>query len=327
MVIVVWLAAVVGLSGCTDGDAASDELPGVDATPTITTTIPPLGMILRPLARGRADVQVLLGPGDSPHTYEPTPSDVRSVTGSLMLVHVNRHLDGWVTTLPAARIVPLAPLLPSTHRLPMPPADGTDAGGPRALEHGHEQGGPEHGGHEHGDTDPHFWTSPRAVRGVLPAMVDTLCAADPAGCTTYRENADSLSTDLQAIDVQIDAMLRPIRGRSVALSQPFFRYFLSAYGLRVTYIIEPRPAKEPSPRQIARQIQSIRDDGVSVIFTQTQLPDRSARAVADGAGIRTHALDPIGGVPGRSTYRDLLLFNAEQILDALGPEPTPSASR
>jgi ABC-type Zn uptake system ZnuABC Zn-binding protein ZnuA len=322
MVVLVWLVAVVGLSGCTDGDAASGDRPGPDATPTITTTIPPLGMILRPVADGRAEVRVLLGPGDSPHTYEPTPSDVRSVSGSLMLVHVNRHLDGWVTTLPAARVVPLAPLLPATQRLPMPPADGTDDGGPRAAEH-------EHGdhAHEHGDTDPHFWTSPQAVRGVLPALVDTLCAADPAGCTTYRANADSLSTDLQAIDVQIDAMLRPVRGRSVALSQPFFRYFLSAYGVRVTHIIEPRPAKEPSPRQIARQIQSIREEGVPVIFTQAQLPDRSARAVADGAGIPTHSLDPIGGVPGRSTYRDLLLFNAEQILDAIGPEPAPSASR
>ncbi|PEN14434.1 hypothetical protein CRI94_05250 [Longibacter salinarum] len=303
--------------GCTDDEASSELPPGADAKPSITTTIPPLGMILRPLVEGRAEVRVLLDPGQSPHTYEPTPSAVRELSGSLMLVHADEHLDGWVASLPAKQTVALVPLLPEAQRLQMPPAASKD--------HAHAE--ESNGGHEHGEVDPHFWTSPRAVHSLLPALVDTLCTADPGGCATYQMNADSLGTQLEALDVRISTMLKPVEGMHVGLSQPFFRYFLQRYGLHVAEIIEPRPAKEPSPQQLSRQIRQLQGADVRVIFTQAQLPDRSARAVADAAEIATVNLDPIGGVEGRASYAELLEYNATQILNALGPEPTSSPSR
>ena len=312
-VFVVVAVVSVGLlfSGC--GDASSSKsVPGENETPVITTTIPPLGMILEPVAQGRSTVRVLLGPGDSPHTYEPSPSDVRAVSGSLLLMHTDRHLDGWVATLPAERSVALAPMVPSSERLAMPSGDATDS---------------TRAGHDHGEMDPHFWTSPVTVRSILPALADTLCAADPAGCTQYRTNAEAMATDLEALDVQLASLLKPVQGERVVLSQPFFRYFLDRYDLDVADIVEPLPAKEPSPQQISRQIRRLQQNGAHVLFTQTQLPDRSARAVADAADLSTVNLDPIGGVEGRATYEELLFYNAQRILSSLQREPTPASQR
>jgi len=128
------------------------------------------------------------------------------------------------------------------------------------------------------------------------------------------------------LDSQLATMLHPLADTKVALSQPFFQYFLARYGLRVVDIVEPLPAKEPSPRQVSRQIETLQTDGARILFTQAQLPDRSARAVAEGASIPILALDPIGGVDGRSTYPDLLLYNARRMLAELEHAPLPDTS-
>jgi ABC-type Zn uptake system ZnuABC Zn-binding protein ZnuA len=336
---IVILAALlaVGLWGCqsetpSDADRAGDALTRdarADASPSVRfmATIPPVGMILRPVVEGRAQVDVLLGPGDSPHTYDPRPSDVQAVSGSLRLVHVHEHLDGWVTALPAERLT-LAPMVPATRRQAMP-SGRRDHESPRGRSPRDDETQAEGAG-ETGEAtammDPHFWSDPLAVEAMLPALVDALCSADAEGCPTYQANADTFATDLQMLDSELATMLHPLADTKVALSQPFFQYFLARYGLRVIDIVEPLPAKELSPRQVSRQIETLQTDGARILFTQAQLPDRSARAVAEGAGIPILVLDPIGGVEGRSTYPDLLLYNARRMLAELEHAPPPDTS-
>jgi len=326
---IVILAALlaVGLWGCqseTPSDAARAES---RHSIRFTATIPPVGMILRPVVEGRAQVDVLLGPGDSPHTYDPRPSDVQAVSGSLRLVHVHKHLDGWVTALPAERLT-LAPMVPATWRQAMPSGrrghESSRERSPRDEETQAEEA--DETGEATASMDPHFWSDPLAVEAMLPALVDTLCSADAEGCPTYQANADTFATNLQMLDSQLATMLHPLADTKVALSQPFFQYFLARYGLRVVDIVEPLPAKEPSPRQVSRQIETLQTDGARILFTQAQLPDRSARAVAEGASIPILALDPIGGVDGRSTYPDLLLYNARRMLAELEHAPLPDTS-
>jgi zinc transport system substrate-binding protein len=82
-------------------------------------------------------------------------------------------------------------------------------------------------------------------------------------------------------------------------------------------IVEPQPAKGPSPRQIQALVERVRTDSVRVLFTQRQLPPRSAEVLAESAGLSIHTLDPLGGVEGRTTYETLILYNVRQIRAAL----------
>ncbi len=320
------IAVTVLCGGCSDPDPSTrashrESAQATSGETTIVATVPPLGMILAELAKGRASVEVLLAPGASPHTYEPTPSDVRTISNSLMLVHVHENLDGWVASLPAERTLELAPLVPPGQRLSMPSASREEA--PKQD---------EEGGHasQEDDLDPHFWTSPVVVQSMLSPLVDSLCAADAEGCATYRENQSTMVTDLEVLHRRIASMLRPVEGRTVALSQPFFQYFLKEYGFPVAAVIEPHPGKEPSPRRIRQLIQTVRERDASVIFTQAQLPGRSARVISDETGIPTRDLDPLGGGEGRAAYTDFMMYNAREVLSALGPadsEPAPGSSR
>jgi len=162
------------------------------------------------------------------------------------------------------------------------------------------------------------------VTQLLPALADTLCALDTAGCPTYCANADTLATRLSALDGRLEAMLAPVRDAPVMLAQPFFRYFLQRYGPRLVAVVEPQPASEPSPRRIQALARQAREAGVQAILTQHQLPPRSAQAVAEAARIPIQTLDPLGGTGARQTYETLLQHNAQQILGVLEATATSS---
>jgi len=141
--------------------ACSGEEPGTDAQrPHFVTTVPPFEMILERLVDGRGRVERLLEPGVSPHTYDPTPSDLRATTAATALVYGAEVLDGWAADLPASRRLELGAMVPAGARLSF------------------------EGGHGHGAVDPHFWTDPLAVKQLVPVLADTLCAVDPPGCST-----------------------------------------------------------------------------------------------------------------------------------------------
>jgi ABC-type Zn uptake system ZnuABC Zn-binding protein ZnuA len=287
-----WMAPLLALvlTACTSEPAATPE-----SGPRFVTTIPPFAMILEPIVGDQGTVVRLLEPGASPHTHDPRPSDLRAVDGSAAVLYGAEHLDAWAADLPASRHLALVDLLPAPAR--------------RSMANGH-------GGSGHA-VDPHFWTDPLAVRQLLPPLVDSLCAAAPSGCTTYRANADTFATQLGMLAGRLRVMMEPVRDVTVMLAQPFFRYFLHAYGPHLAGVIEPQPGKEPSPRRIQTLTKQIRADSVQAIFTQHQLPPRSAEVVAEAAGVPIHTLDPLGGADGRTSYEALILYNARQIAKAL----------
>jgi zinc transport system substrate-binding protein len=282
-----------------------DESPP-DDRPRFVTTIPPLEMVLRPVVEGRGTVERLLEPGASPHTYDPTPSDLRTVAKATALVYGAEHLDGWAARLPADRRLALVDLLPPSARRPF-------------GEGGH--GGDGHGAGADATIDPHFWTDPLAVKGLLPALADTLCAIDATGCATYRANADSFATALAALDTRLQRMMGPVRETPVLLAQPFFRYFLHRYGPRLVGVVEPRPGTQPTARDLRRLVERARAKGARAVLTQRQLSDQAAAAVAEPTALPLIQLDPLGGVEGRDTYAALLLSNARRLRDTLARTP------
>lgn len=285
------IAVIVGLAACSESPSSEEA-----AAPRFVTTIPPFEMILRPVVKGRGVVDRLVEPGASPHTYDPTPSDLRAASNATALVYGAEHLDGWLANLSGQRRIALLDFVPPNGRLQFE-SDG----------HGSESQ----------TVDPHFWTDPQAVIGLLPPLTDTLCAIDARGCSTYRANADSFATVLSALDARLHTMMQPVRDTPVLLAQPFFRYFLHRYGPRLVGIVEPRPGTEPTPRQLLAITDAARTSGARFILTQQSLSDRTAAAVGDVSSLPLVALDPLGGTEAGTSYAELLLFNAQILGDAL----------
>lgn len=267
-------------------------------TPVYCVTIAPLGAFLSPIVAGRAEIRVLLPPGASPHTYEITPADARAASAARAVVYVDESLDAWAARLDAPARVRLLDGIPHDR-----------------LRH-FEDADTAHDGHGHGTLDPHVWLDISLMQDGLDYLVTELSKLDPEGEATYRKNADSFSAELAQLHQELSASLASLHGRSVIQFHPALYYFLERYGIRTAGVIQHIAGQEPSPKQIKALADLVAAENIEVIITEPQLPDAPVRALSEATGARIAEMDPLGGVPGRMTYADLLRYNAAVLREA-----------
>lgn len=263
--------------------------------PVAAATIPPLADVVARVAGPAWRVETIIPPGGSPHVFEPTPREARLVAPARLVVTVGAGYDGWAARL-ASACASKAALF--------------DAGAAAGVEADDE---PETGAaHAHGGLghDPHWWLSPPLVAKILPALAAELASLDPADAAGYRERATLFSEALARLDAALLEMLRPVSGSSLFTAHNAWAYFADRYGLKVGASIEPVPGREPSPREIRALVLGARREKVRTLFTEPQFPPDVARVVASEAGLSVATVDPIGGVAGRRSYDEILLFNA-----------------
>lgn len=288
------LAVAILIAACQPHEAAPREY---------VATIAPLAQIIRAVTGDRSVVRTLLQPGTSPHTYEPRPSDIRATERALAVFFVDESLDGWAARLPGATKVRALALVPESFRLSF------EADDDRSEEHEHD--------HDHGLYDPHFWGDPLAVKAMLPELVERLSELDPEGTTVYAQNAERFAAKLEQLNRDMDAQMAPLAGVPVVQFHPSWNYFLQRYGLKPGALVEPSPGKEATAQHIAGVAETIKRDGIKAVFTEPQLARRPAEVVAEAGGVPVFELDPLGGVPGRMTYEELIRSNAAVLLEAL----------
>ncbi len=111
-----------------------------------------------------------------------------------------------------------------------------------------------------GEADPHAWQAVPNAKIYVANIRDALIAADPAGATVYRANADAYLTELDALDREVRDMAAkiPLGRRNVISTHYAFGYFAAAYGI---HFIAPQGVSteaEPSARDIASIITQVK---------------------------------------------------------------------
>jgi len=270
--------------------------------PLFLASIAPLGSILSALAGERAEVRVLLPAGASPHAFEPRPSDAVLAQSCSGLVYVDPVLDGWAARLAAPEKIAVLDLVSPAERLPLYIA-------------GTHQEQPD-GASADSAWDPHFWTDPRIVARILPALAADLGRLDPAGADEYQRNAKAFGAELDSLDAELRAQLARYAGEPVVLFHPSMRYFLRAYNLELAAVVEAAPGKEPSPADLAELVSLVRARLIQAIFSEPQLPPQAVEAIAEAAGVKVYVLDPLGTDGNARGYQNMLRDNARTLARA-----------
>jgi zinc transport system substrate-binding protein len=257
----------------------------------VAATIFPLYDIVCQVAGSVAEVVLVLPPGASPHTFEPTPSSVRALSGAGVLFIVGHGLDDWAARL--ARGAGVTRLMP------------VDAG--IALRRPHEIRGP---------VDPHYWLSAPNAKMIARTAGAELARLAPDRRTEIEHSLAVYLARLDAADAEVRRLLADLPTRRIATFHDAFGYFADAYGLEVAAMFEPYPGLEPSPQFVVEFQKKIRAAGVRVVFTEPQLSVDALRPIARDLGVTLAVLDPLGGLPGREGYIELLLFDARAVAAA-----------
>ncbi|MBI4797219.1 MAG: zinc ABC transporter substrate-binding protein [Desulfarculus sp.] len=243
----------------------------------VATGIPPLGYLLERLTGGQASVRVLVGPGQNPHTYEPTPRQRAALAQAAVYFKLGLPFENTLLAKvagghPGLRVVDL------TQGLELAPAP----------EEKHHHGEADH---DEGEMDLHLWLSPRLTQHLARAMAQALMELDPAGTPGYQERLQGLLADLQAVDQRLTQVLAPHRGAYFLVYHPAFGYFGRDYGLKQMAV--ETGGKEPGARHLARLIKKAKAHHIKVIFVQPQFPQKSAQQVAREIGGAVVAMDDL----------------------------------
>lgn len=271
------------------------------AQPNVVVSIFPYFDLTRQVAGEHANVTLLLPPGVSPHTFDPSPRDVRRIAeADLVIMNGGDGIDGWLRRLfeasgSRAPILDVFTALNFRERV-------ADLYGPEFYSR---------------FINSHLWLDARLMAELPPLIAAALAEIDPEQAEAYRANAERLSAELLALDAELQAKLAPISGAAFVPFHDAWPYFAIRYGLNLIVEIEPFPGREPTPAYLQYALGLIEKSGAKAVFSERQLNPRPAEVVAEQAGVALHVLDPVGGAPDTASYQSMMRFNAEVLLAAL----------
>ncbi len=267
---------LMGMTGCdrtTNKNASSDIL-------KVFVTIQPQAYFVERVGGSHVDVGVMVGPGQSYHTYEPMPRQIEALADATLYFKIGVPFEASLTD----KIASTHPRLKfiDTQR---------DIRLRAPVDCGHDHSEDDHGHHHEDDGDPHIWLDPMLVKTQARTIADALTSEAPAYAEDFKRNLAAFESDLDAVHAKIAERLTPYRGRSFFVFHPSFGYFGDAYGLKQVGVEEA--GKEPSARRITELVRQARQEGVRVIFVQPQFAASSAEAVAREIRGRVVTLDPL----------------------------------
>ena len=314
LLIISTVGLVVIFTGCA---TSSENQTDTNNKIQVTSTIFPIYDIAKTIGGDYVTSHVILSPGASPHTFSPTPSDIRRLDGTQLLFTIGHGLDDWTSTITdslgemeTVNVSSDITLYPFTHEHEH--AHGHDHG---EHEHAH---GHDHDGHDHGDqVDPHYWLNTANGIKIASTITDALCESDPENADYYKQNLASYTEDLNALHAEIVEKLETLDNRNLIVFHESWNYFAREFDLTIAGVVQTSPGKEPSPQYLEKLYSHAQEHNVKVVFSEPQLSPDTLRPFVEDLGLTMYTLDPLGGLEKRDSYINMLRYNAETIYEAL----------
>ncbi len=268
------LLAILFSTGCTSSQEDVPSTPGPstagpgtgDDTPIpVAVTIPPLRQFVEAVGGERVSVMVMVPPGASPHTHEPTPGQLRSLAGTDVYVMVGSGIEFenlWMDRMMAMN--PDMAVIDTSEGITLiSSGDDADTIG----------------------TDPHIWTSPANAERMVRTIEEELSRLYPQYSGDFSKGSEEYVTRLETLDAEIRASLENGDVRPVLVYHPAWAYFAREYDFNLIVIEED--GKEPSPAHLQAMIDRAREEEISTIIVSPEQTTRSADVIAreTGSGI------------------------------------------
>ncbi len=288
----------VMLAGCSGG---GDPKP-TDPRKRVVTTFTIIKDMAQNVAGDKAIVESITKPGAEIHEYEPTPRDIVKAQKADLVLRNGLGLERWfekfMTSVRDVKSVDLS--------------DGVE---PIDIS----------GGPYNGKPNPHSWMSPSNALIYVENIRKALVEIDPENAETYNANAKTYSDKIRAIDEPLRNELGkiPEEKRWLVTSEGAFSYLIRDYGMRELHLWPVNADAEGTPQQIQHVVDTVREYGIPVAFSESTISDKPMRQVCNETGIRYGGVlyvDSLTGADGPApTYLGLLTYNADTIVKGFEP--------
>ena len=264
-----------------------------ETKPIVSATIFPIYDLVRQIAGGKLEVNLIVQPNDSPHTYNPSIKERNRIEKSRLIFVIGHTLDSWAI-------------------------EGiTNKANIIVLDKGISLISYQHAERGHGQVNPHYWLDPENARTMAQVIADELSILDPPNKDTYQQNAQDLRKDLEKLSDEMLRLLKPIQSTPFITLHDAWAYFGEAFNLQIKGSFEPTAANQPTPRYLQKLQELITAFNIKVIFSEPQLSTSSIDSFVKDNNLTMGTLDPIGGIDNRHNYQALIRFNCRELLQTI----------
>jgi len=268
-----------------------------------------LGTVLAEIAREvggqRVEVTNLVRAGVDPHTFNPSPSDIRTLLDADVVLASGLRLEGYLDRLvasigPSGRVLAVGDALPVVLSLPRA---GTAA-----------------------EEDPHWWHSIDNMVFAVEVVRAEFARARPTSADVFGSNALAYRNRLIALKAWAAGEIAtlPAARRHLVTSHDAFGYFAHDYGFTIHAIDGLSTDSEADAGHLAELIDLIRREKIRAVFAESSAnPRLIANLVGEtgaqlGGTLYADGLGPAGS--GAETYDAMYRHNVLAIVGALsGP--------
>ena len=248
-------------------------------------SILPEQTFVKAIGGDKVNVSLMVQPGNSPHTYEPKPSQMIDIAKADLYFAIDVEFEHvWLPKFqslnPKMQVIDLADNVTKIQMQEKHECEADD-------EH-HS----EHEEHKHEGEDPHIWTAPSNVKIIAENIYNALKKIDPVNADYYKRNLDIFVASIDETDRQIIDILSSLEnGEKFMVFHPSWGYFAKAYNLeQIAVEVE---GKEPKPKELIHLLKEAKEEKVKAIFTQPEFSDTVAKIIAKELQIPVVKVSPL----------------------------------
>jgi zinc transport system substrate-binding protein len=294
------------LTGCSGDSAAAAGTGKFD----VVASFYPMAFLAERIGGAHVHVTSLTQPGQEPHDLEISARQTAQLQDSdavLYLKNLQPSVDDAVAQSEVKTKIDAASLTSLEKH-------GNEVGGHAAS---HDSSKNE----ELAGLDPHIWLDPVRYAQVAKGVGAAFAKADPDHAADYKKNTAALVKKLDALNTRFKDGLSDSKSKVFVTTHAAFGYLAERYGLTEEAINGLDPESEPSANRVKDLETMAKADGVTTVFYETLVSDRTAKTIASDAGLKTDVLDPIEGITAKSRGKDYFAVqeaNLKALQSALG---------
>ncbi|HOR30400.1 MAG TPA: metal ABC transporter substrate-binding protein [Candidatus Syntrophosphaera thermopropionivorans] len=217
----------------------------------IVVSIYPYELLLKQMVGPEIEVRTLIPPNFSPHTYNPSPAELKSLYDA-DLVFSNGY--GLEINIQTALNALGEKHLSAEQLLQLPQKEE--------------------------NPNPHIWLSPRLMKKLVSELEEPLQRTFPSYKDSISFHCRELISQFSSLDSLIIQERAQFSHTPIITYHDSFHYFIQDYKLDYLGSIQSSPGQEPTPKELVYLGDLIKANQVKAIFVEPQMDRKSANVLA-----------------------------------------------
>lgn len=305
--LLVFLAMSIFLVSCSTETKEKTSDINLDSNIKITATLPPLTSIAKYIWWENIEVNSIIQPGFSPHTFDLKPSHIKQISQADIVFATWLDIDNFIVENTKDNILELKNYvnLLEWHE------HHHDHGGHEDEHHEDEHHKDEHHEDEHHEDentifyDPHFWLSLENGNKIAEIIKNKLIELDSKNTKIYEENYLSFIEESNKIKAEFSQDIEGKKIKHFVIFHEAYNYLFNEFGINEenVVVLEETAGREPSVGEMKAIIDTITQNNITVLYKEPQFESKIIEMLEqNNPELELNILDPLWQAVEKNSY-------------------------